>query len=147
MLTLSTEGLTLLKGTKQCTMSFLGSLQQVVADVSRSVSNITLSPKRFPFGGRENSVSEEGPKHNLQYQRPGGAPRLGPMLVPSPQPSPRPRTKSFLNSQKDAGLGGGAPQVMVPPAKPKEREYAPLPVLQCGDRYAFWPEHDPSQTW
>ncbi|XP_069958195.1 BAI1-associated protein 3 isoform X2 [Cherax quadricarinatus] len=144
-------------------MSFLNSLQQVVAGVTNTLS---LSPKRFPFG-RENSsgggsndittattttttttTTAVGGYH--YHHRPGGSPnpRLGPRLVPTPgsgvgaAPRPQGRAKSFMN------------QMLHPPPPPmqqqvvkRERERRPLPVLQCGDRFTYWPEYDPSQTW
>lgn len=136
------------------TMSFLNSLQQVVAGVTSSVTSLSLSPKRFPFG-RENSTggsdvtTTTAPQHQSHHHRPGGSPnpRLGPKLVPTPgaaggaSPRPQGRCKSFMNHMMHP------PPMMQQPKPKKERERRPLPVLQCGDRYTFWPEYDPSQTW
>ncbi|XP_069995655.1 BAI1-associated protein 3 isoform X6 [Penaeus vannamei] len=140
-------------------MSFLNSLQQVVAGVTSSVTSLSLSPKRFPFG-RENSSGSggggdvstppPGPPHHHYQTRPGGSPnpRLGPKLVPTPgaaggaAPRPQGRGKSFMNNMMQ-------PPPMQQQQQPvrKERERRPLPVLQCGDRYTYWPEYDPSQNW
>ncbi|XP_045109688.1 BAI1-associated protein 3-like isoform X3 [Portunus trituberculatus] len=136
-------------------MSFLNSLQQVVAGVTSSVTNLSLSPKRFPFG-RENSTggsevtTTTAPQHQSHHHRPGGSPnpRLGPKLVPTPgavggaSPRPQGRCKSFMNHMMHP-----PPPMVQQPRPKKERERRPLPVLQCGDRYTFWPEYDPSQTW
>lgn len=132
-------------------MSFLSSIQQVVAGVTNSVSSLSLSPKKFAFG-RENSTSstEDTTTPNVQthHPRPGGSPnpRLGPKLVPTPgaaggaSPRPKGRGRTFMNNMIHQPP---MQQVMVK----KERERRPLPVLQCGDRYTYWPEYDPSQNW
>lgn len=143
---------------RPATMSFLNSLQQVVAGVTSSVTNLSLSPKRFPFG-RENSSGSggggdvgtppPGPPHHHYQGRPGGSPnpRLGPKLVPTPgaaggaAPRPQGRAKSFMNNMMQP-----PPMQQQQPVR-KERERRPLPVLQCGDRYTYWPEYDPSQNW
>nr|XP_045586368.1 BAI1-associated protein 3-like [Procambarus clarkii] len=146
-------------------MSFLNSLQQVMAGVTNTLS---LSPKRFPFG-RENSSGNDvaaaaaaattvttttttttttpsGYHHHHQYHRPGGTPnpRLGPRLVPTPgtgaAPRPQGRAKSFMKQMIH-------PPPMQHQLQQPKRERRPLPVLQCGDRFTYWPEYDPSQTW
>ncbi|XP_071549430.1 BAI1-associated protein 3-like isoform X3 [Panulirus ornatus] len=147
-------------------MSFLNSLQQVVAGVTSSVTSLTLSPKRFPFG-RENSSGgapevtttttspnvQQHHHHHHHHHRPGGSPnpRLGPKLLPTPgagaAASPRPQgrtTKSFMNHMIHPPPMQQQQQQLQPK---KERERRPLPMLQCGDRYTYWPEYDPSQTW
>ena len=174
-------------------MNFLGSLQQVVSEVTSSVSNLGLSPKRFPFTRDNSQGGEASANHSdvtSQQQNPststatnlpntstasaaaavaggggGGhgrgssaSSRLGPKLLPTPgatgsSHSARGVAGGMRNlggamAGPAAGMGRGKPlgSFHQGPAK-KEKEMKPLPVLQCGDRYAYWPEYDPSQTW
>lgn len=128
-------------------MSFLTSLQQVVADVTSSVSSLGLNPtRRFT---REPS-QPEGPAPPST----GPRSRLGPRLVPTPGTTAGP---SRFRSGSQAGQGGTKPlaSVLKPPqhqqfqsaAPRRDQEALPLPQLQCGDRYTYWPEYDPAQNW
>lgn len=143
-------------------MSFFNSIQQVVSEVTSSVSNLGLSPRRFSFSrdssqssqksqssqgsSQEGSSTSKGRGHGTLHNRPGGG-RLGPKCVPSPG-------IGGGNPQPKGAMGRGRKMSMQPTSVvqqgvslPREREKRPLPVLHCGDRYTFWPEYDPSQTW
>lgn len=136
-------------------MSFLSSLQQVVADVTSSVSNLGINTtRRF---SREQSQPE-----SLTPPPTGPRSRLGPRLIPTPGTtaatgggSSRFRSGS-ASTQGGVGPGGVKPlaSVMRPPhhqqfqaAPRRDHEAQPLPQLQCGDRYTYWPEYDPAQNW
>lgn len=138
-------------------MSFLTSLQQVVADVTSSVSSLSLnSARRF---SREPTQPEDG-GGPVPPSTGGHRSRLGPRLVPSPGTTTGGASKFRSGSQSgQGGLGVGNKQqvssVLRPPhhqqlqsvAPRREHEAPPLPQLQCGDRYTYWPEYDPAQSW
>ena len=130
-------------------MSFLSSLQQVVADVTSSVSNLGISTKMF---ARENSE----PETHTPPPSTGSRARLGPRLVPNPGASLTAATPSRLRSGSTSAQGSRqVATIMRPPnyqqlqSVPPRRdvEVQPLPQLQCGDRYTYWPEYDPAQNW
>ena len=155
-------------------MNFFNSLQQVVSEVTTSVSNLGLSPKRFPFSkdGQDDENPNEmphGPQHQPQSHGRGSS-RLGPMLLPTPgatasshsargvaggtlhsmsggQGSVMGRGKGPMGTQPHPNYQGPSTSGSTMFAPKKEKEIKPLPVLQCGDRYTYWPEYDPSQTW
>ncbi|XP_047741545.1 uncharacterized protein LOC125179536 [Hyalella azteca] len=147
-------------------MSFLSSLQQVVADVTTSVTNLSLNPtRRFSrdHSQPDNISSATTAPTTGSATATGSRSRLGPRLIPTPgttTTSVNPGSSRFRSGSTSVqgGLGpGGKPiaSVMRPPhhqqlqavAPRKDYEVQPLPQLQCGDRYTYWPEYDPAQNW
>nr|XP_027222986.1 skin secretory protein xP2-like [Penaeus vannamei] len=118
-------------------MSFLNSLQQVVAGVTSSVTSLSLSPKRFPFGRENSSGSGGGGDVSTPPPGPppplpdaaGGSPnpRLGPKLVPTPGlqgcGATAPGEGQELHEQHDAAAAHAAAAA----ARPEGEGTAPPP--------------------